>query len=357
MTLQHTHSQIETLRAAIRSRIALKEGEQYGADKPSPINRPERTTDSGGAGRSYPNATLKPVPVNSARLRAELNGIITAEKPKLTRWLQSTWKANGNAISDREIQEAIVSGDILPSWVDAWQQNYARFINERLAPRWEAAMMKGGRRLINGIGGLGIEHEFMLLGPTVENWIAQRGGELIVGLTENQATAMRNLLRRNLIQSPISNRNLAQLVRPLIGLTNQESAAVSRLYTNLLEDGVSTEQSLRQAVRRTSFYRNRRADRIARTEMAYAYNNGAYHAVQDLVSSDVLEQGEYFVKEWSANLGERTCYWCQELDGKIVGIDETYPAITRTIPNTFVPPAHPNCRCVIIYVLASEARE
>jgi hypothetical protein len=270
----------------------------------------------------------------------------------LTRWLYSTWNANADVIKDQEIRNAIRDGEILPSWVEGWRQNYASMINEKLAPRWEAAMMKGARRVINGISGLGIEHEFMLLGPTVENFIAQRGGELIVDLTLEQSKAMRNLLRRHLIQSPISNRHLAQLIRPLVGLTNQENAAVSRLYTSLLEDGVPPDKALHQALNRASFYRRRRAERIARTEMAYAYNFGAYHAVQDLQSSDVLEPNERFVKEWSANIGPRTCYWCRELDGETVEMGETFPAVTRRIPNTLAPPAHPNCRCVILYTLA-----
>lgn len=66
-----------------------------------------------------------------------------------------------------------------------------------------------------------------------------------------------------------------------------------------------------------------RAERIARTEMSYAFNEGA---IQDMKSSGVVERVKRI-------LGDDACDLCQELEG-IYDIDEM-PVI----------PTHPNCMC------------
>lgn len=346
--------QLDAMSAEIVSHLEAKEGEEYGADRVSPLPRPGTGDGIEGTQRSVPGFILKPIPVNTRSMRTELTSIVNAETPSLTKWLYSTWNAQADVIKDQEIRNAIRDGEILPSWVESWRQDYSRLITEKLAPTWEASMMSGAQRLINGIDGLGLEHDFALLGPQVEGWISSRGASLVADVTQAQADALRALLRRHVAQQPLSPSRLAQLVRPVIGLTTQENAAVSRLYTSLLDDGVPNDRALSRALDKASFLRRRRAERIARTEIAYAYNNGAFEAMKSLDEDpDVLFPGEIWVKEWSANLGPRTCPWCAELDGQIVGLVETFPAVTRRIPNTFVPPAHPNCRCVILYEIAT----
>jgi hypothetical protein len=55
------------------------------------------------------------------------------------------------------------------------------------------------------------------------------------------------------------------------------------------------------------------------------------------------------VKKFSTAGDERVCPFCGPLDGKVVGLEETFPGIGGLVPNTYVPPVHPQCRCTIIY--------
>lgn len=96
-----------------------------------------------------------------------------------------------------------------------------------------------------------------------------------------------------------------------------------------------------------------RAERIARTESIAASNEGANEAYRQspLVNA----------KEWSTNYG--ACPICMSMNGKIVGLDESYFKLGQTITaedgttlklgyeDINHPPVHPNCRCALLPVI------
>lgn len=98
-----------------------------------------------------------------------------------------------------------------------------------------------------------------------------------------------------------------------------------------------------------------RAQMIADTEMAMAYNYGYHESVRQAIRAG--EMGEV-IKIWSAARDERTCPRCAALNGKKVGFEDTfdfgtgakilYPGANQT------PPAHPKCRCAVLYEEVSE---
>ena len=106
-----------------------------------------------------------------------------------------------------------------------------------------------------------------------------------------------------------------------------------------------------------------RADRIARTEVTRA---------QSFADSEAWDQsGVVEAKEWYTALDERTCSWCRDLHGKVIGLRTNYfnkgdiQAVETTgkdgKPKTITmthdyddvagPPGHAQCRCVLLAVL------
>jgi len=98
-----------------------------------------------------------------------------------------------------------------------------------------------------------------------------------------------------------------------------------------------------------------RADKIATTETQRYNNNASEQAFKD---SGLVES-----KEWYANPG--ACLFCQELQGKKIGLGKNYFNKGDSISNsdggtmdldygdTLAPPLHPSCRCVIMPVFKS----
>jgi HK97 family phage portal protein len=97
---------------------------------------------------------------------------------------------------------------------------------------------------------------------------------------------------------------------------------------------------------------------IARTETIWAWNEGA---VQGYIQSGVVE-----AKEWLTAADERSCGWCEAMDGKTVGIEGSYfdkggsmtvgeegkeQTLSFEYEDIGHPPLHPQCRCCIIPVL------
>jgi HK97 family phage portal protein len=94
----------------------------------------------------------------------------------------------------------------------------------------------------------------------------------------------------------------------------------------------------------------KRSDMIARTEVIRAANEGAKATYK---ASGVTEM------KWLA-VGD-ACPYCQELDGKVVSVDEPFvksgdhfqpegasSPLSTTYGDVNTPPAHPNCRCTVV---------
>ncbi len=98
-----------------------------------------------------------------------------------------------------------------------------------------------------------------------------------------------------------------------------------------------------------------RTELIARTETNWAYNEGA---VDGYIQSGVVK-----AKEWLTAQDDRLCEFCEPMNGKIVGIDESWfktgeefegnegGKLSFSYEDVGHPPLHPRCRCSIIPVL------
>lgn len=83
-----------------------------------------------------------------------------------------------------------------------------------------------------------------------------------------------------------------------------------------------------------------RAEMITRTEAVRAMNMGHFQAAKD--------SGIELQKQWSTHEDERTCKTCGFLDGQVVDMNGKFK--DQDGEEFLLSPAHPNCRCRVLYV-------
>lgn len=131
-----------------------------------------------------------------------------------------------------------------------------------------------------------------------------------------------------------------------IGARMIQSMAISRVKGDTIYDmGKRLEAELPTLFRG---FRNRAA-MVARTESMNAYNVHHKEAVKELVKDDPGMQ-----MRWDASYDARRCIVCGGLDGKTVEVDKAFKLKWQLSSGTAKsgewghPPAHPNCRCILV---------
>jgi len=128
----------------------------------------------------------------------------------------------------------------------------------------------------------------------------------------------------------------SRMIRPQIGLTARQSAAVNRRYFKMLEDGIRPDVARSRALRYHNHLLKYRADTIARTELISAQNHGKLEGWNQASDKGLFDKPTS-VKEWSA--AADACDECLDLDGERVRLDEPFSA------GVMSPTLHPCCRC------------
>lgn len=111
----------------------------------------------------------------------------------------------------------------------------------------------------------------------------------------------------------------------------------------------SIERKAREAASKYAERQQRyRAETIARSEIAQAYNHGADAFVREAVTAGNLPEME---KEWSTALDGHVCTSCAALEGAKIGMDDEFKTVSgRREITTSIPPLHPRCKCAVKYV-------
>lgn len=271
-------------------------------------------------------------------VKSALDSFIDYNSPKLCTFLNHTWKKQQQAITYKQIREAIFAGQLDMGYLAQWQQDYSKFINEAYAPIVNKAIKASAKALedIIGRGAESMTYAFM------DPFIDQHGGKLIRELSENQYKAVNMLVRQAAMSDTMSARELAKAIRPTIGLTKYQSQSAYNRYMAAIEDGATPAKAREIQAKYAERLHRQRADTIAITELAFAYNQAEYKHM--LMSHLMDEFGSTAKKQWSTALDERVCPTCGKLDGETVDL-------TSPFSNGLdVPPAHPCCRCTVNYV-------
>lgn len=302
---------------------------------------------------------LKRSPVRKAQSKSaqdaldQLNAFLNASEPELVRLLVGFWGNQQQAITYKELRTAIENGYMGLDAFAAWQQDYARFVNEKLNPIWTAAMEHGAAK----VAAQHPDFFFDPMGRGVRNWITQHGAELVTNITEDQRQAIAAMINRALTEG-WSTDELARAIRPTIGLTKQQSAANLKYYqhvkNSLLENNPGMKESTAEkrardaALKYAEKQHRQRAYTIASTELAYAYNKGQHEGVWQAIAQGFIGKS---VCVWSTAADGGVCEICAALDGVEIGMDEEFNFKGKVLyaGSKETPPAHPRCRCAVYY--------
>lgn len=289
----------------------------------------------------------------SQRVLSALDHYLESNLDVPMRWLVRFWKDQQIVISYQELREIVTGEENPQSLFDTWFMDYSKFLSDKMTPTWEAAFLEGWEQsvLFYGLENIVSSEHW------VRDWIVSRTGDLITNCCEGQANAVRYLIAES--QSiGMSSAETARYIRPTIGLTERQAEANLRHYNSVKEKlredhprmtAESIEQKARTAAAKYAERQQRyRAETIARTEIAQAYNQGNDAFIREAVNQSIMPEME---KEWSTALDGRVCKECRVLEGTRIGMDDSFKARSgRREITVLLPPLHPRCKCAVKYV-------
>lgn len=280
-----------------------------------------------------------------------LEDFLNTETPEMVRWLYSIFRDQQDAVTYRELREAVEDG--YEQEILQWQDDYARMVNEKLKPVLLEAMKAGAAEWERKLGG-------KLLDDTdrdVQKWIEDHCAAFVTNMADEARGAIKTILWRGQ-QEEWTPAVIAQHIRPVIGQTRPDAIAIDNYHRNMLKTlreahpRTADEKLVARAEDMTLKYaalkHRQRADMIANTELAYAYNRGAHESVRAAMKRGLMGPVE---KVWLTAGTERVCQHCAGLNGKVVGFDDNFDIPGRILFAGMheTPPAHPRCRCVVQY--------
>lgn len=276
----------------------------------------------------------------------KLRTFLDASEPRLVYFLTNLWHAQGRAITYKELREAILAGVLDAAYLEQWHEDYARFVVRYLQPAWEEAMKAAAAE----IAAKHPEWTYKPAAEGVEHWMRTRSADFVTNVSQTQIDGLRALITKASTLHDMSVDELSRAIRPMVGLTMQQSNAAINYFTKLKENGVKPEKAKDLTIRYSARMHRYRGYNIARTELAFGYNKGMLEATKQAQEEGYLGK---MVKVWCTADDERVCHICGGLEGKTIAMDEDFDFNTKLeaanpgIKQT--PPAHPSCRCTVLY--------
>jgi SPP1 gp7 family putative phage head morphogenesis protein len=270
-------------------------------------------------------------------IKDRLEALIDENSPRLAEFLHHTWENQQNAITYKELREAILNGELSINYFLEWQQDYSRFINRAYEPIMQGMVKEAANDVLRRFSMTVRDEQAIQIG----RFITDRGGRLIREVSVNQYTAINTLVRQATLTETLSIDHLARAIRPTIGLTTRQTQTTFRYYEKLREAGLSHKEAQQRQMTYAARMHRRRAGTIAQTEIAFAYNHGMDATVRQYAAEGLLPT---MVKRWLTARNERVCKTCGPLHGEIVAMDSPFSI------GIDLPPLHPNCQCKVQYL-------
>lgn len=270
----------------------------------------------------------------------KLRDLLKQEEPKLIRQLVRFWQNQGIAITYKEMREMILGGTVGDEYINEWRNDYSKLITDTMLPQWVEAIKESQRELMERYP----LYNYDPASAFVVNWATQHSAEIITQLTNEQTKAINAVLQRTMGMQNIPMQELAQIVRPMIGLTKPQAIANLNYYNRLIENGVSPSTAKANALKYADEQHRYRASVIARTEISNAYNNGELLGIKDAQAKGFIGTTK---KRWVTANDSRVCEACRKIHNKEVDIDADFPT---DYGDKACPTMHPSCRCVVSYI-------
>lgn len=288
--------------------------------------------------RLYP--IPKPIEVRAAgkvligaEAEAALKRYLRKAEPGLRSWTTTTWTQFAKEITTTEINTIALTGDLPAETAARLEAQYTAYINEKVAPRWKQAMVAGSKLAPANVREL-------LTADVISEWAERRGETLFKGLIDVQQRAVSSLVRAATTTNPLDQKTLASLIAPILGLKQQDVTALLEAQKLLAAKGLNLDTQRHRLGQMANRRQAIRAERIARTELASAFNGGTQVTMERAEASGAFE-GK-LVRVWRAQPGN-SCAVCGKLNGKETNMKDPFDG------KYSIPPAHPSCRCVVLY--------
>jgi len=193
--------------------------------------------------------------------------------------------------------------------------------------------------------------QFSLVNPRAVRAARTDSARLVVEITSSARRGLQAVVQRAFIDG-IPPRQLAKLIRPMVGLTERQAQAVMNRRARRVAaewDAARIEKDVTAYAERV---RTRRAVTIARTETVKASVDGQVDAWREAQRQGLLPPRA--MQKWLVTPDDQLCPECSQMTGPrarapIGGVFLT-PLGARTGP-----PMHPNCRCAVVIDTASLA--
>lgn len=288
---------------------------------------------------------IKKVNAGAAALR-KLRLFLNAEEPKLVYWLHRIRNNQANAITYKELREAIMNGYLDQQIIEDWQQDYSRFVVQHLRPAWEKAMMEATSQIHERFP----SYYFEPARECVKEWLDTKAATFVTNSTDIQIKAINSVVSRAAYLQDMTVDGLARAIRPMVGLTVQQANANLKYYQAMVDSGLSEKTALDRSIKYSARQNRYRGYNIARTELAFAYNKGEHFGIQQAIDQGLMG---HTVKVWCTADDERVCKICGRLEGQTIEMDEDFDFQTKLAASNpgirMTPPAHPSCRCTVLY--------
>lgn len=294
----------------------------------------------------YNDKSIRKATANHIALR-QLYSFIDINEPRLAKFLQNAWREQEKVITYKQIREAILGGDLTPAMVESWQQSYSRFVTDYMLPKWEEAFKTSATELKKKYP----QFAFDGTAEAVRQWNMDNAARFVTNSTTEQIKGLRAAIRRatDLAKDGMNVDELSRVIRPMVGLTDRQTRANLNYYQKLIDNGMKKEKAREKSILYSARQHRFRAQMIARTELAFSYNQGQYLAVKQAQEQNLMGKCR---KVWVTADTERTCPYCNSLDGKEIEMDEDFD-IQTNLKGSLIkrcPPAHPHCMCAINYI-------
>lgn len=282
--------------------------------------------------------------------RKYMLSFLDTNEPELVQWLHHTWMHQGKAITYKELREMIMSGYLDPATIDAWYQDYSIFVVKYLKPLYEKAMEHAAKPIEDSR----VLFRFNPVAEGIKRWTDTTAAQFVTACTNDQVSAIRYVVSRASRLNDMNVDTLARVIRPMVGLNRPQAAANLNYYTKLIENGMSEKKALEASIKYSAKQSRYRGHMIARTELAYAHNKGEHFGVEQAIRAGYMGRT---VKVWSSAGDKRVCKICEDLDIRThanpIPMDGHFNFPTKlkaTNPDIdLTPPAHPHCRCCVVY--------
>ena len=199
----------------------------------------------------------------------EIRRFTDKEEPQLIRLLARTVDDMQDVVTYKTIRDALLSGSISQSALSAIQLAYTNFVAHTLVEMWDKAFQSAGRDLEKRRQGF----VYNPSNASMDQWTQNRAADFVTNCTKETIAGVRAAVRRSVYHEAMGVDELAQAIRPMVGLNLPQVKANQNYFNLLIKNGVSKKRATEMAQKYAERQHRYRAQMIARTESAMAYNS------------------------------------------------------------------------------------